>query len=104
MRYKLDDDKNEKEDPEDTAKNFLRTLKCVPDLPEEMQVVVGSHAEMMSEVFQKQTDELTEEKDFNKEDGLSVILTPFMLELSFLKIQLAAACTSINELQAKKDG
>jgi hypothetical protein len=103
MRYKIDDDKKD-EDPEKEAKEFLRTLKCVPDLPMEMQVVVGDHAEMMSRSFQKQTDKLAEDGELNKEDGLSAILTPFLLELSFLKIQLAAACTSINEIQAKKDG
>lgn len=79
---------------------FLQVLKSVHELPEEMQDAIRANAALLSQSFEIQTNDILREKHDNVEPGdLSAVLTPFVMELSFLKIQLAAVTSELDKLR-----
>jgi hypothetical protein len=79
---------------------FLQVLKSVHELPEEMQDAIRANAALLSQSFEIQTNDILREKHDNMEPGdLSAVLTPFVMELSFLKIQLAAVTSELDKLR-----
>jgi hypothetical protein len=79
---------------------FLQVLKSVHELPEEIQEAIRANASLLSKSFEIQTNDILRENKDNMEAGdLSALLTPFVMELSFLKIQLAAVTSEIESLR-----
>jgi hypothetical protein len=81
--------------------NVFKSLKNVTDLPEEMLEIVSANATELAKSLEKQSLETQAnlKDDGEEEDTLGIILTPFIMELSFLKIQLAALIDQVAELQ-----
>lgn len=81
--------------------NVFKSLKNVTDLPEEMLEIVSANASELAKSLEKQSLETQAnlKDDGEEEDTLGIILTPFIMELSFLKIQLAALIDQVAELQ-----
>lgn len=102
MRYKLDDESPEK--PEGTEINLLLSLKNVEDLPDDMKELVSVNAAHLSKSLQKGTDRAVNDCDAKGEeiDHLAVVLTPFVMELAYLKINLAALSTKLAEISDGK--
>lgn len=78
---------------------FLQVLKCVHELPEDMQEAIGANASLLSQSFEIQTNQILEKNDHIEEGDLAPLLTPFVMELSFLKIQLAAVTSELDLLR-----
>jgi len=102
MRYKLDDESPEK--PEGTEMNLLLSLKNVEDLPDDMKELVSVNASHLSQSLQKGTDRAVKEWESKGEDidHLAAVLTPFVMELAYLKINLAALSTKLAEISDGK--
>jgi hypothetical protein len=81
--------------------NVFKSLKNVTDLPEEMLEIVSANATELAKSLEKQSLETQAnlKDDGEEEDTLGIILTPFIMELSFIKIQLAALIDQVSELQ-----
>jgi len=103
MRYKLDDDYDKGNEKDKETSEWIQSLKSVEDLPEELKRAVSVNAHHMSKSFEKQTMRIMEEQGLGEDDELNLgaLLTPFVMELSFLKIQLA---TLVSEVGGLKDG
>lgn len=102
MRYKIDDESPEK--PEGEGMNLLLSLKNVEDLPDDMKELVSVNASHLSQSLQKGTDRAIKDCDASGEeiDHLAAVLTPFVMELAYLKINLAALSTKLAELSDGK--
>ncbi len=81
---------------------FLQSLKCVHELPDDMQEAIGANASLLSRSFEIQTNEILDKNDHIEEGDLAPLLTPFVMELSFLKIQLAAVTSELDEIRNGK--
>lgn len=102
MRYKIDDESPEKPESGDT--NLLLSLKNVEDLPDDMKEIVSINAAHLSKSLQKGTDRAVNDCDTKGEevDHLAVVLTPFVMELAYLKINLAALSAKLAEISDGK--
>jgi|13_taG_2_1085334.scaffolds.fasta_scaffold00161_21 hypothetical protein len=105
MRYKIDDESPEKpEEPEASETNLLLSLKNVEDLPEDMKELVSINAAHLSQSLQDGADRAVKDLETKGEDidQLAAILTPFVMELAYLKINIAALSTKVAELSDGK--
>lgn len=104
MRYKIDDESPENSKKPQPELNLLLSLKNVEDLPEDMKELVSVNASHLSHSLQKGTERAI--KDCTDEGGeidhLAAVLTPFVMELAYLKINLAALSTKLAELSDGK--
>ena len=65
-----------------------------------MQQAIGANATLLSKSFEIQTNAILERSGGTVEEGdLAPLLTPFVMELSFLKIQLAAVTSELDDLR-----
>ena len=80
--------------------NVFKSLKNVTDLPEEMLDIVSANANELAKSLEKQSlkTQANLKEEGEEEDTLGIILTPFIMELSFIKIQLAALIDQVSEL------
>lgn len=103
MRYTLNDDYNPDNQKEKETSEWIQSLKSVEDLPEELKRAVRVNAHHMSKSFENQSMKIMEDQGLGEDDevNLGALLTPFVMELSFLKIQLA---TLISQVGSLKDG
>jgi hypothetical protein len=85
--------------PEDI--NLVKTLKNVEDLPDELKQMVSAQASHLAESLARQSlaaHNLHKEDSDEEPDALALTLLPFIMELSFLKLQLAATASQLEEL------
>ena len=100
MRYKIDDDDPQKNGDSKKITNLLLSLKNVEDLEEDMQEMVAANAAYLSQSLQRGTDRAVEDAKKNGEeiDQIAAVLAPFVMELAYLKINLAAVSNGLQEL------
>ena len=81
--------------------NVFKSLKNVPDLPEPMFEIVSANAAALAKSLEQESlkTQARLEEAGEDTDDLGIILTPFIMELSFLKIQLAALIDQVAEIQ-----
>ena len=105
MRINPEHKPDENGDDDDGHTHFFKSLKNVPDLPEDMLKIVAHGASNLAKSLEKQSAAAQQqlEEDGQPEDDLGIILMPFIMELSFLKIQLASIVDQIADLKQGGD-
>jgi|13_taG_2_1085334.scaffolds.fasta_scaffold00278_22 hypothetical protein len=81
--------------------NVFKSLKNVPDLPEPMLEIVSANAAELAKSLEQSSLSVVEQlkKEGQEQDDLGVVLMPFIMELSFIKIQLAALIDQVADIQ-----
>ena len=84
----------------ESDKNFFLSLKNVEDLPDDLLKMVSAQAATMSKSLERQAVAASkqQEEDGMPVDPLATTLMPFVMELSYLKLQLAAVSSHIEDL------